>query len=99
MSIIIIGAGPNLGVAVARRFGREGMPVGLFAREATKPAALAGALAGEGITSDYATADIRDASALSAAIRGLAERLGPVEVLEFSPLAAREFMRPILETT
>ena len=29
----------------------------------------------------------------------LAERLGPVEVLEYSPLPAKEFMKPILKTT
>jgi NADP-dependent 3-hydroxy acid dehydrogenase YdfG len=60
---------------------------------------LAADLADAGITADHAPADIRDAEALSAAIRGLADRLGPVEVLEYSPLPAREFMKPILETT
>jgi NADP-dependent 3-hydroxy acid dehydrogenase YdfG len=99
MSIIIIGAGPNLGAAVARRFGREGMPVGLIARDAGKLHALAGELRDEGITADHATADIRDAAALSRAITTVADRLGPVEVLEYSPLPAREFMKPILETT
>jgi NADP-dependent 3-hydroxy acid dehydrogenase YdfG len=99
MSIIIVGAGANLGAAVARRFGREGMPVGLIARDADKLQALTGELRGEGITADFASADIRDAGALSRAIAGLAERLGPVEVLEYSPLPAREFMKPILETT
>ena len=44
-------------------------------------------------------ADIRDAAALAAAVASLAERLGPVEVLEYSPLPAKEFMKPILETT
>jgi NADP-dependent 3-hydroxy acid dehydrogenase YdfG len=63
------------------------MPVGLNGRDADKLQALAGELRGEGIT------------ALSRAIAGLAERLGPVEVLEYSPLPAREFMKPILETT
>ena len=29
MSIVIVGAGPNLGLAIGRRFGREGLPVGL----------------------------------------------------------------------
>ena len=29
MSIVIVGAGPNLGLAIARRFGTEGLPVGL----------------------------------------------------------------------
>jgi NADP-dependent 3-hydroxy acid dehydrogenase YdfG len=99
MSIIIIGAGPNLGAAVARRFGGEGMPVGLIARNLDRLDALAGELRGEGITVDVATADIRDAAALSQAITDLADRLGRVEVLEYSPLPAREFMKPILETT
>ena len=31
-SIIIIGAGPNLGQAIARRFGHEGFSVGLVSR-------------------------------------------------------------------
>jgi NADP-dependent 3-hydroxy acid dehydrogenase YdfG len=75
------------------------MPVGLIARDAGKLQALAGELRDEGITADFATADIRDAAALSRAITTLAERLGPVEVLEYSPLPAREFMKPILETT
>jgi NADP-dependent 3-hydroxy acid dehydrogenase YdfG len=99
MSIVIVGAGPNLGAAVARRFGREGMSVGLVARDAGKLEELANVLNEEGITADFATADIRDAEALAGAIGSLAERLGPVEVLEYSPLPAQEFMKPILETS
>jgi NADP-dependent 3-hydroxy acid dehydrogenase YdfG len=99
MSIVIVGAGPNLGAAVARRFGREGMSVGLVARDAGKLEELANVLNEEGITADFAAADIRDAEALTSAIRSLAERLGPVEVLEYSPLPAKEFMKPIRETT
>ena len=99
MSIVIVGAGPNLGAAVARRFGREGMSVGLVARDAGKLEELANVLNEEVITADFAVADIRDAEALDGAIRSLAERLGPVEVLEYSPLPAKEFMKPIRETT
>ena len=99
MSIVIVGAGPNLGAAIARRFGRGGMPVGLVARNAGKLEALTEDLASTGITADHAAADIRDAGALSSAITSLADRLGPVEVLEYSPLPAPEFMKPILETT
>jgi NADP-dependent 3-hydroxy acid dehydrogenase YdfG len=99
MLIVIVGAGPNLGAAVARRFGREGMSVGLVARDAGKLEELANVLNEEGITADFAAADIRDAEALDGAIRSLAERLGPVEVLEYSPLPAKEFMKPIRETT
>jgi NADP-dependent 3-hydroxy acid dehydrogenase YdfG len=99
MSIVIIGAGPNLGAAIARRFGREGMPVGLIARNPDTLQALVDDLGGAGISADFETADIRDAAALSSAIASLADRLGPVEVLEYSPLPAPDFMKPILETT
>lgn len=99
MSIVIVGAGPNLGAAVARRFGREGMSVGLIARDAAKLEELANVLNEEGITADFVAVDIRDSDALGAAIGSLAERLGPVEVLEYSPLPAQEFMKPILETS
>jgi short-subunit dehydrogenase len=99
MSIVIVGAGPNLGMAVARRFGREGFSVGLVSRTQAKLDDLAAQLEGEGITAAGAAADIRDAGALSAAIASLAGRLGDVEVLEYSPLPAGEFMKPILETS
>ena len=52
-----------------------------------------------GITADFESADIRESSALSSAIGALADRLGPVEVLEHSQVPAREFMQPVLETT
>jgi len=99
LSIVIIGAGPNLGQAVARRFGREGLAVGLISRNAEKLDQLVSDLRAEGLTASSASADIRDAAALQAAIRQLADELGPIEVLEYSPLPAKEFMKPILETS
>jgi NADP-dependent 3-hydroxy acid dehydrogenase YdfG len=99
MSIVIVGAGPNLGLAIARRFGREGFAVGLVSRTQAKLDDLATQLESEGVTAAGAAADIRDSDALTAAIRSLAGRLGEVEVLEYSPLPAPEFMKPILETT
>jgi NADP-dependent 3-hydroxy acid dehydrogenase YdfG len=98
-TIIIIGAGPNLGLAIARRFGREGFAVGLVSRTQSKLDDLASQLQADGITAAGAAADIRDPAALQAAIAALADRLGPVEVLEYSPLPAKEFMKPIRETT
>jgi NADP-dependent 3-hydroxy acid dehydrogenase YdfG len=99
MSTIIVGAGPNLGAAVARRFGSEGMSVGLIARDEAKLEKLSKELADAGITAEFAPADIRDSSALSSAIGSLTESLGAAEVLEYSPLPAQEFMKPILETS
>ncbi|MDQ3609746.1 MAG: SDR family NAD(P)-dependent oxidoreductase [Actinomycetota bacterium] len=99
MSIIIVGAGPNLGLAVARRFGGEGLAVGLVSRTQSRLDDLAGQLEAGGMRAAGAAADIRDADALAGAITTLAGRLGPVEVLAFSPLPAAEFMKPILETS
>jgi short-subunit dehydrogenase len=99
MSIVIVGAGPNLGAAIARRFGREGMSIGLVSRNREKLELLANELTQDGITADFAPADIHDATALSSAIGSLGDRLGAIEVLEYSPVPAREYMKPVLETT
>ncbi|HEY2320046.1 MAG TPA: SDR family NAD(P)-dependent oxidoreductase [Solirubrobacteraceae bacterium] len=99
MSLVIVGAGPNLGLAVARRFGREGFAIGLVSRSDARLVELAAQLRLDGVTAAGAAADIRDSDALAAAIHRLAEELGPVEVLEYSPLPAPEFMKPVLETT
>ena len=66
MSIVIVGAGPNLGAAVARRFGREGMSVGLVARDAAKLKELANVLNEEGITADFAAANVHSPRARTA---------------------------------
>src|SRR4051794_3313605 len=75
------------------------MPVGLLPRNAAKLEALAEEPANDGLRFALRPAAIRDAEGLSEAIRSLGDELGPVEVLEYSPLPAREFMKPILETT
>ena len=49
MSIVIVGAGPNLGLAIGRRFGREGLPVGLVSRDKAKLDGLVEQLEGDGI--------------------------------------------------
>ena len=97
MSIVIVGAGPNLGMAVARRFGREGLAVGLVSRTQSRLDQLAQQLQSwdhrRWVRRGHPRrrrAERRD--------RRARNRLGPVEVLEYSPLPAREFMKPILET-
>ena len=98
MSIVIIGAGPNLGAAVARRFGREGMAVGLVSRTQAKLDDLATQLESDGIRARGAAADIRDSAALARAISSLAAELGQVEVLEYSPLPSPELMKDLFDT-
>lgn len=95
----IIGAGPGLGQATARRFGREGFSVALISRTQTHVDALADELAADGITARGYAADARDPEALRAALDAAAAELGPIEVLQYSPVPAKEFMKPVLETT
>ncbi|MEU9452720.1 SDR family NAD(P)-dependent oxidoreductase [Streptomyces sp. NPDC048277] len=98
-TIAIVGAGPGLGAAVARRFGREGYGVALVARDGQRLDSLAAELAREGIRVRGFSADVRDPIALAAALRRAAEELGTIEVLQYSPVPHRDFMRPVLETT
>ena len=98
-TIAIIGAGKGLGAAVARRFGAEGYAVGLISRHQGRLDALAAELAAEGIQAQGFTADVRDPASIAAALEQVTESLGPIEVLQYSPLPQKDFMRPVLETT
>ena len=98
-TIAIIGAGTGLGAAVARRFGAEGFSVALISRHQGRLDALAAELVNEGITAQGFAANVRIPASLSAALENAAESLGPIEVLQYSPLPQKDFMRPVLETT
>jgi short-subunit dehydrogenase len=97
-TMTIIGAGPGLGAAVARRFGSEGYDVALIARDRNKLDALAAQLGDEGVTARGFAADVRDPKALTAALDAAAAALGPSEVLQYSPVPHSDFMRPVLDT-
>lgn len=98
-TIAIIGAGPGLGQATARRFGREGFSVALISRTRANVDRIAAELTDEGITAHAYAANVRAAQALRAALDAAAADLGPIEVLQYSPAPAREFMKSVLETT
>lgn len=98
-TIAIIGAGPGLGQATARRFGREGFSVALISRTQTNVDRLAAELTAEGITAKGYAANAREPRELSAALDAAAADLGPIEVLQYSPVPAKEFMKPVLETS
>ena len=98
-TIAIIGAGTGLGAAVARRFGAEGFSVALISRHQGRLDALAAELNREGITAQGFAANVRIPASLTAALENAAETLGAIEVLQYSPLPQKDFMRPVLETT
>jgi NAD(P)-dependent dehydrogenase (short-subunit alcohol dehydrogenase family) len=98
-TIAIIGAGPGLGAAVARRFAAEGFAAGLISRSQERADALAAELARDGVQAQGFAANVRDPASLVRTLERVTEALGPIEVLQYSPLPAKEFMRPVLETT
>ncbi|MFI6903098.1 SDR family NAD(P)-dependent oxidoreductase [Nonomuraea sp. NPDC050394] len=84
-TLVVVGAGPGLGMGVARAFGRAGFRVGLIARTPEKLDALVAELTGLGIGAAAFPADIRDRDVLAAALAAAKERLGAIDVLEYGP--------------
>lgn len=100
MSVIaIIGAGPGLGAAVARKFGREGFAVALISRDQSKLDALAVELAADGVTARGYAADVLQPQQLEAALASAAAELGPITTLQYSPLPSRDYLKPVLDLT
>lgn len=100
MSVIaIVGAGPGLGAAVARRFGREGHAIALISRDQAKLDALAAELGDDGLVARGYAADVLDPAALEGALARAAEDLGPITTLQYSPLPARTYLKPVLDLT
>jgi len=69
--LLLVGAGPGLGMAVARRFATGGYRVTLVARSTDGLRDLASTLAGTGATISTITADASDPDGLGARIREL----------------------------
>lgn len=83
--IAVIGAGPGLGIEIARAFGAKGFTVALIARNATTLDQLAAQLRDEGIEAAGFAADIVEPDTITRAFTQIKERFGRVDVLEFSP--------------
>jgi NADP-dependent 3-hydroxy acid dehydrogenase YdfG len=95
----LIGAGPGLGLATARRFGAAGHAVALIARGAERLAELTAGLSREKIQARAFPADVLDRASLTAALQEAADVLGPVEILQCSPVPRADFMKPVVDTS
>ena len=88
--IVVVGAGPGVSGSVARRFARDGYDVALVGNDDEQLGELAKTLRDGGADVDTATVDVTDVAACTAAITGLGERFGRVDVLHFNPSAFRQ---------
>ncbi|MBA4864648.1 SDR family NAD(P)-dependent oxidoreductase [Streptomyces sp. PSKA54] len=84
-TIAIIGAGPGMGLAIARTFGSRGFDVALIARTKDRLDGLVEQLGTEGITAAGFAADVLDRPSLTAALEAARARFGSIDVLEYSP--------------
>lgn len=87
---VIIGVGPGIGMAVARRFGREGYEVALVARRAEALATYKAALERDGIRAHVFPADASDSKALAAAFQAIRSAMGSPQVLVYNASMGRQ---------
>lgn len=81
MNLLMVGAGPGLGTALARKFGENGYVIGMIARDEAVLDELAAELGDSGIETATAVADVTDADGLRAAIDALRDELGDPDVV------------------
>jgi NAD(P)-dependent dehydrogenase (short-subunit alcohol dehydrogenase family) len=89
-SIMIVGAGPGIGQAVARRFGRAGWSVVLAGRSSERLACLTADLEAEGIAAHAIQADATDPAALRAAIAQADRLTGGLTTIHFNAAVVRQ---------
>ena len=87
---VVLGAGPGLGLAVARRFAEEGYVAVLATRTMADAEPLAATLEAEGHRAEGVGVDLTDPASVTGVIAGVGEKHGRIDVLHFNPSAWRE---------
>ncbi|TMR95567.1 SDR family NAD(P)-dependent oxidoreductase [Nonomuraea basaltis] len=95
MKIAILAAGPGIGLAAARRFGKEGFAVSLMARDHQRLATLSAHLRQEGIQASAHAGDVTDEPSLTRALN----EIGPVDVLLYNGAGTAKSHTTVLEVT
>ena len=93
----ILGVGPGLGAAIARRFSREGFTVGLMARRKESLSGVREEVEGAGGTALAVEADATDAASVAAAFDWVRNKLGDPGVFVYNAGAFQ--MGGIMELT
>lgn len=93
----IVGMGDGIGLAVSRRFAREGFAIAMIARNAAKLQGFKDTLEAEGYQAHSFIADAGSETSLKSAFTSIQEQFGNLEVLVYN--AATPKMENILNET
>lgn len=88
--LLLLGAGPGLGLSVGRLFARDGFTVVLAARLADDAEPLAEQLRAEGATAVGVGVDLGDPDEVSRVVGEVGRRYGRIDVLHFNPSVFRQ---------
>lgn len=97
-TIAIVGAGPGLGLSIAKTFGKNGFKVALVARRKESLDQMVTTLQSLKIESQGFVADVRDEQSIIRAFSDIKAKFGLVDILEYSPINM-EFIPPSQVTT
>jgi NAD(P)-dependent dehydrogenase (short-subunit alcohol dehydrogenase family) len=87
---LVVGAGPGLGAAVARRYAHAGYDIALVSLDPGQVEDLGKSLEADGVTAEWVALDITDAEAFSRAVDRFGAHSGRIDVLHFNPSAFRQ---------
>lgn len=80
-AVLVTGGASGIGAAIVRGFVRQGAKVGFLDINAVAGAALEAEIRGQDGTARFGTCDLRDITALRAAIGTLRQAIGPIDIL------------------
>jgi short-subunit dehydrogenase len=80
-TVIVTGASSGIGWYLAKEAARQGAKVGLLARREPNLQQLQGEIRQEGGQAEYAACDVSNRDAVLSAVKSLADRLGPIDIM------------------
>jgi NADP-dependent 3-hydroxy acid dehydrogenase YdfG len=83
--IAIIGAGPGMGLAIAKTFGAHGFKVALLSRSPEKLEPIVADLAKHGVEAAAFRANVLDRATVRNGLEAVKQHFGRIDVLEYSP--------------
>lgn len=92
--LALLGAGPGLGAALGRRFGREGYRVALVARRPGPLEAVAAGLRAAGVEAAAFPADLAQANQIPEVVGQIGDRFGRIDAVGYAPITSNTVFLP-----